>query len=154
MASGGYRRPSSPAPVSGPGAMSQRTDGGPAQPVRAMTGGDYGDSQELATLQGSAPMAAAAMPQTQGQRATAPQPGAALPTPMGAPTERPDEPVTSGNPLGPGSSTPPTGPASIKELSSKDGEALKPYLPALIDAANAPNVPGSFVKFVQYLRSM
>lgn len=29
---GGYRRPTNPAPVSGPGELSQRTDGGPPMP--------------------------------------------------------------------------------------------------------------------------
>ena len=28
---GGYRKPENPAPVSGPGALSERTDGGPTQ---------------------------------------------------------------------------------------------------------------------------
>ena len=49
---GGYQRPSSPAPVSGPGSMSQRTDGGPSQPIRDMTGGDYGDATEMRDIQG------------------------------------------------------------------------------------------------------
>ncbi len=30
---GGYRKPNNPAPVSGPGSLSQRTDGGPTQPA-------------------------------------------------------------------------------------------------------------------------
>lgn len=99
---GGYRRPSSPAPISGPGALSQRTDGGPSQPARYMSGGDYGDGQELMGLQQSAPLAASSAPQTQGQRVSASPQGAALPTPFSAPTERPEELITEGNRLGPG----------------------------------------------------
>jgi hypothetical protein len=57
---GGPRTPSSPAPVSGPGALSKRTDGGPGakQPVRVPTGGAYGDATQLAQAQAGAPMAA------------------------------------------------------------------------------------------------
>lgn len=87
---GGYRKPGNPAPVSGPGSMSKRTDGGPidGQPVREVGGFEYGGRQEFAELQGSAPMAQAeALP----------------PTPIFAPTQRPDEPITSGVPVGPGS---------------------------------------------------
>ena len=61
MASGGYRQPSSPAPVSGPGALSKRTDGpqgGGSQPVRVPTGGTYGQGQQLQQLQQGAPLAA------------------------------------------------------------------------------------------------
>jgi len=54
---GGYRQPSNPAPVSGPGALSQRTDG---QGARYMSGGQYGEGQELMELQTSAPMSKAA----------------------------------------------------------------------------------------------
>ncbi len=38
---GGYRAPSSPAPVSGPGALSQRTDGGPTQGAKYVSGLPY-----------------------------------------------------------------------------------------------------------------
>lgn len=151
---GGYRTPSNPAPASGPGAMSQRTDGGPAQPVRAMTGGDYGDSQDMATLQSSAPMVATAMPQTQGQRASASSPGVALPTGMGAPTERPDEPVTAGSPLGAGPGPGVLTDNTLQGQSSREGEMFKKYLPALQQVANRPGAAPSFVRFVRHLRDM
>jgi hypothetical protein len=106
---GGYRRPSQPAPVSGPGALSQRTDG---QGARYMAGGEYGEGQEMMDLQTSAPMSKTdTMPARRG--------GAARPmpmmdeseqvTPLFAPTERPGEPITAGAPFGPGAgpSTPP-----------------------------------------------
>lgn len=152
---GGSRRPSNPAPVSGPGAMSQRTDGGPSQPARYMAGGDYGDGQELMNLQQSAPMAATRAPQTQGQWATS-QPGAAAPTPLFAPTERPAEPVTEGSEVGPGAgpSVLSGGVGTAQDASSKDAQALKSYMPALIRMANTPGTPTSFVRFVSYLRSL
>lgn len=96
---GGYRRPAKPAPVSGPGALSRRTDGGPSQGARYMRGGPYGEGQELMGLQQAAPMAAASQ---------APTPMAATPRELPpivgltAPTQRPDEPPEVGMPFGPG----------------------------------------------------
>ena len=43
---GGYRKPENPAPSSGPGALSQRTDGGPAQGAKYIPGLPYGQGQE------------------------------------------------------------------------------------------------------------
>ena len=98
---GGYRRPSNPAPVSGPGALSQRTDG---QGAKYMAGGQYGEGQEMMDLQTSAPMSKA----PEQQRMRQPRSGRQVveegmrPTPLFAPTERPDEPITAGAPFGPG----------------------------------------------------
>ena len=101
-----------PAMISGPGAMSQRTDGGPAskQAQRYISNmPNYGDGQELADLQASAPMAAT--PSAKGPSATAVNQAASAPmqnapaqtlTPLNAPTQRPNEPVTTGLSSGPG----------------------------------------------------
>lgn len=86
---GGYRKPNNPAPVSGPGALSRRTDGGPSQPVADVGGFEYGGRQDFVDIQGGAPMAA-----TDNSAAPAP--------PLFSPTQRPDEPVTAGVPAGPG----------------------------------------------------
>jgi len=99
---GGPRTPRNPAPVSGPGSLSRRTDGGPAQKLRPITGLPYGQNQELNAEQAAAPLA-----QTPGPGAAAPSPGSGPampppPTPFAAPTERPNEPVTAGAALGPG----------------------------------------------------
>lgn len=88
---GGYRRPEKPAPVSGPGKFSRRTDGGPAdekhQAPRWTGGAEYGEGTELMEIQGAAPMAG----------------GPAAPSlDFGAPTARPDEPITHGAPFGAG----------------------------------------------------
>ncbi len=84
---GGYQPPRNPAPVSGPGAMSKRTDGGPGskQAMRHVPTSDYGGSAEMDRVQQGAPMR-----------------GEAQVIPMDAPTMRPDEPVTAGAPFGPG----------------------------------------------------
>lgn len=97
---GGYRRPANPAPVSGPGALSRRTDGGPTtQGARYMRGGSYGEGQEMMGLQQGAPMAAQPKP-----IAPLPPARAALPpiVPLTAPTQRPDEPPEFGMSFGPG----------------------------------------------------
>ena len=94
MARGGYRRPNSPAPVSGPGALSRRTDGGPVQGAKEMSGGQYGERQEMQALQTAAPMA--------GNRT--PTRASMMPkiTPLTAPTQRPDEAPEVGMPFGEG----------------------------------------------------
>ena len=100
---GGKRTPRNPAPVSGPGQMSRRTDGGPQQVQAEMTGMPYGENAEFNTLQSSAPMSASpAMRPSRGGRASAPVRSTSAPTPLFAPTQRPDEPITAGAPFGPG----------------------------------------------------
>jgi len=80
---GGYRKPENPAPVSGPGALSQRTDGNPTQGAKYMPGMPYGENTY--DQQTAAPMAGKAeVPQME------------MPTPLMAPTSRPNEPITSG----------------------------------------------------------
>lgn len=91
MAKGGYRKPANPAPVSGPGRLSRRTDGGPAskQPIRPMpANGQYGARAASVAQQSAAPMAA-----------TPPQ--QKLPGLFDA-TQRPNEPVTAGSVMGAG----------------------------------------------------
>lgn len=149
MARGGYQKPSRPAPVSGPGAMSRRTDG---QTPRSPGGMPYGENSDFLDLQSSAPMAESRAPQTQGQRATT-QPGASLPTPFTAPTERPDEPLTEGNPLGPGAGPGVLTNPSFEAVTSRDMQNLKQYLPDLEVALTFRNAPDSFRSLVNYLRN-
>jgi len=109
---GGYQRPTSPAPVSGPGSLSQRTDGGPAhsQAAKYISGLPYGQGQEMMNTQSSAPMEASTptpnpVPASTIASAQQPQMQSAEPmpvVPLGAPSQRPNEPVTSGANLGPG----------------------------------------------------
>lgn len=97
---GGYRKPGRPAPVSGPGALSQRTDGGPTQGARYMRGGPYGEGQEMMGLQQAAPMAA--QPKASTPRALPPQMGMPPIVELTAPTQRPDESPEVGMPFGAG----------------------------------------------------
>lgn len=104
---GGMRRPTNPAPVSGPGQLSQRTDGGPQQVQADVSGMPYGENQELEQMQSAAPMSAS--PTARSPRARQRQAGKAGKaaggmgaSPLMAPTQRPDEPVTAGAPVGPG----------------------------------------------------
>lgn len=94
---GGYQAPANPAPVSGPGQLSQRTDGGPGQPVRSLPDAGYGESKAFVDQQQGAPLAQA--------------PGLPTVVPLDAPTGRPGEPVTAGAPLGPGPGSEVLGPA-------------------------------------------
>lgn len=87
---GGYRAPSNPAPVSGPGALSQRTDGGATQGAKYISGLPYGQGQETYSNQVAAPMAGNTMQQME------------MPTELMAPTTRPNEPVENGIDIGPG----------------------------------------------------
>ena len=87
-----------PAMTSGPGAMSRRTDGGPAskQAVRYVSGmPNYGDGQELADLQASAPMSKTDMPAVTSPTGELTPRGQRV-IPIDAPSENPGEPVTNG----------------------------------------------------------
>ena len=105
---GGKRTPRNPAPVSGPGKLSRRTDGGPAQVNAQMTGMGYGENKDFMQIQEGASMAATAQPK---RTAKAPQGAPAGPmgamggggaTPLFSNTQRPNEPVTAGTNFGPG----------------------------------------------------
>ncbi|HEY7821626.1 MAG TPA: hypothetical protein VIG24_02270, partial [Acidimicrobiia bacterium] len=107
---GGYRQPSSPAAVSGPGSLSARTDGGPGD-SRMGQGLPYGQNQQVNQLQGAAPM------QSQGGN------GGGQPQPQGgnrqsafAGTDRMDEPMTAGIDMGPGD----PGPDDLPPMDDRD----------------------------------
>ncbi len=86
---GGYQRPANPAPVSGPGALARRTDGGNGeQTVAALPDAQYGDAKAFAQSQQDAPLSASAS-----------RPPV---TPFGAASTKPGEPVTSGVDIGAG----------------------------------------------------
>lgn len=102
MPSGGYRKPSNPAPVSGPGALSKRTDGGPldgqtpnTQAPKYMPGLGYGKGGENMANEQAAPLAGNPTPDVQ---APVMQPA----VPLSQPTMRPTEPITTGVDFGPG----------------------------------------------------
>lgn len=151
MAQGGYRQPNNPAPVSGPGALSRRTDGGGPgnqQPVRVPTGGSYGEATQLQKLQQSAPLAA-----SPGGETALPLEGLQLPelTPFGAPTEQPDTPVTAGAALGPGA-----GPEALNLTPQQDDDMqrLLQYLPVFEHMAEQPGSSKSARNLVRHLKGM
>ncbi len=82
---GGYRQPMNPAPISGPGSLSKRTDGGAVegmtQPAQSYTGGSYGNNKEMADRQSAAPLAGNPIPPMVG---------------LDAPTQFPDELLSAG----------------------------------------------------------
>jgi hypothetical protein len=98
---GGYQAPSNPAPVSGPGALSNRTDGGPTQPAQYMPGLGYGEGGQNYQNQVSAPLAGNPMSSMSGQDMSG-EPMAVKPIGLDAPTQFPDEPGTAGIDRGPG----------------------------------------------------
>ena len=109
---GGYQPPANPAPVSGPGALSQRTDGGtPTQGAAQLPNARYGEQRDFQAQQRGAPMAG----------------GGGDLTPLDAPTARPGEPVTAGNPMGPGATSLPSESAATQD----DLLRAKEILPAL-----------------------
>ena len=122
MPSGGDHPPVNPASVSGPGALSQRTD----QPKMALTDAKYGEQRDFQSIQGGAPM---------GQPAGPPAgPGGApaeMPVGFGAPTANPNEPVTAGAAVGAGADQ-----SALNLPKGDTPEELRrrygPILPALI----------------------
>lgn len=157
MARGGYRKPTNPAPVSGPGALSQRTDGGPGdkQAARYISGLPYGEGQQMMNTQQSAPMAAAPGIESSGM---AMSPGLAAPSqpivPLTAFSSRPNEPITAGIDLGPGPDS-----SSLRNQSSEDMIAddnyraqIASYLPALLRVAASPNTSPTTRAIIRKLR--
>lgn len=88
---GGYRQPNNPAPFSGPGALSQRTDGGAtegmSQPQQQYTGMAYGENKNINDQQSQAPLAGNPIGKI---------------TPLSAPTLTPHIPLSHGVDSGPG----------------------------------------------------
>lgn len=146
---GGARTPRNPAPVSGPGQLSRRTDGGPQQTTVPMTGMAYGENADFNDMQSAAPMAAAPSVSNTRTRNTSPTGQRAAATPLFSPSQRPDEPVTAGAPFGPGAG--PTMPEAQPQ--DADMQMLKQYLPDLEIAAGLQGAPKTFRMLVSYLRN-
>ena len=129
--SGGLHPPTNPAQVSGPGSLSQRTDG--ANQAQ-LSDAKYGEQKSFQSIQGGAPLNGP----MGAQPGAAPQAAAPveMPTGFGAPTQNPNEPVTAGAAAGPGA-----GPDALNlpkgdtpaEIRAKYG----PILPALIAEAQS-----------------
>lgn len=134
---GGSRTPANPAPVSGPGALSRRTDGGAtSQPVMVAPGGEYGSRQEMESIQSGANMAQA--------------PATPRPPALTDPTAYPDEPITAGAALGPG-----MGPqaAGIKSDYDITNDKLRPLVHSLEIIANLPQSNPETRAYVRALKA-
>jgi hypothetical protein len=151
---GGYRKPENPAPVSGPGKMSRRTDGGPTdmkQNQVEVTGMGYGENKELNEVQSMAPLAAASATPT-APAAPIQMPSAELPTPLSAPTQRPQEPVTTGLPFGAGAGTEMLS-FPQKTMDENDRQRALAVLNILNQSANSPYVTEGTLSLIAALRS-
>jgi hypothetical protein len=143
MARGGYQKPSQPAPVSGPGAMSARTDKG--QPVRAIPDAEYGEQAEYQSLQQAAPLA-----QSQDQIQVPVSAGLPQLVPMDAPSQRPGEPVTAGSNAGPG---PDMNALGLPDPRKQDLTSMAPLMASIELMANGPTSGPEFRQFARKLRA-
>jgi hypothetical protein len=146
---GGPRTPAHPAAVSGPGALSQRTDGRPG--TMPLPDAKYGEAANFAQIQAGASMA------TPNPQMAMPSPGAAstapMPTPMGDPTAQPSTPVTAGAAVGPGVGAEALG---LPNTSNEVADLTRRYgdiLPLLIRKADDPRSSQQFKDQVRYLIS-
>src|SRR4249919_3859914 len=145
---GGYRRPSNPAPVSGPGALSKRTDG--RQPVSDLPNAKYGENAAYREAQQGAPMSQTPGQATPGGMGMMPDLSGIVP--LGAPTQRPNEPLTAGLPGGPGAG--PSAPAiPAPQMSAAQRQRLQSYLPVLTVLASMPDADPATKQYVRSLRA-
>jgi hypothetical protein len=147
---GGYRRPAKPAPASGPGKLSRRTDGGPAkQPLRALPDAAYGEQATFRGDQQGAPMAKA---QASPQGPPQPQADLSRVVPFGADSQRGEEPVTAGADAGPG-----PGPEALgygPNANDPGVQYIRGLLPMYELAAALPNSTVGFRQMVRRLRGL
>lgn len=154
---GGYQAPRNPSPVAMPGALSQRTDGGPAQKPRYVSGMPYGEGKELMEMQTSAPMEAAPnVPSAGGARAGVNQAVEQQPVvPLNAPSMLSDIPVTDGAALGPGAGPESLGLDAQNEVQNKAfANQIAMYMPVLMQVASNPNISPETRDVIRRLRNM
>jgi len=127
---GGYQPPSNPAPVSGPGALSQRTD---VQAPMTMPDAQYGEAAEFDAIQGAAPMMGSKPP----------------PTGLLEP-DTSDMPLTAGISSGPG-----PGPEALGKSQQGLAEVkqIATYLPMMERMAGRVDAPRSFRALVQFIKA-
>lgn len=148
--SGGYRptAPQNNTGVSATGGAGSK-DG---QPNRYISGGKYGEGKALMEQQQGAKMSAGPAPTSAPSNMATPE-GRTLGTLMD-PTNNPSEPITAGVDFGPG----PGSDALPKNIDAntrpdENKQIIQKYLPSLLQAANLPDTPDSYKRFVNYLLS-
>lgn len=146
--------PQNPAGVSGPGPLSKRTDGGPAQALRDLPDAKYGENSQFQALQQGAPLSASG-PSSAGpgldMGSLPPNPAAGQVTPFSADSARPNEPVTSGAALGPGPGLTALG-GSPAQVGMQDMGKIGQSLPFFEMMANMPDAEPSTRLLVNLLR--
>lgn len=140
---GGYRAPANPAPVSGPGQHSARTDGGPAK--MDLPNAKYGEAQAFRDAQQGESFGNPAGSAASGT------PGIPMPTPLGAPSAMPDQPVTSGADAGAGPDSGALGLPGQSTFTEDIRKRLGPLLPWLIRKADDPHSSQEFRDQVRFL---
>lgn len=153
MASGGPRKPASPAPVSGPGRLSRRTDGGPGQVQRDLPNAAYGEQAAFQAAQSGAALSLAegALRPTSGGGGAM---GTPVPiTPFNAPTAYPGQPISAGAPFGAGVGPEALGLPNEKDLQNQDRQNLVEYLPVLEFIANLPTAMPSLRAQVRKIKA-
>jgi hypothetical protein len=142
---GGYRKPGKPAPVSGPGALSRRTDG------RVAEGFAYGMNKQINEQAASAPMAKA--PQPRPASASSMMSASPLPPLTSITAESdPNDPITNGVPIGPGANSIPG--LSSGPVEDPDINMIRDYYPMLEFWASQPGTSQATKDYVQYLRTI
>lgn len=144
---GGYRAPSTPAAVSGPGKYSRRTDGGP---VMDLPNARYGEAADFQEIQSGAQLGG-----SPGGASAPPAQPVPMPVGLGEPSQYPDQPVTAGASAGPGA-----GPESLglPPLSSDERADLirryGKYVPLLVRRMEDPTSSQDYRDKVRYLLSV
>lgn len=143
---GGYRAPAHPAPVSGPGAMSQRTDG--RQAIRDLPDAKYGENAAFRAAEGAAPMSGGGpMAQAAGPNLSPDLSGIVG---LADSSQRPDESIMAGMPMGAGAGS--TGSVSSGGLTPEQADRLRSYLPVLVLLASQDDTDPATKSFVRRLR--
>jgi hypothetical protein len=127
---GGYRKPGTPAPVSGPGALSRRTDG------RVAEGYAYGMNKQINEQAAAAPLAKVAKAVTRPMNVAPSQPPI---TTLTEPTMNPDEPITSGINMGAGPGAEALMLPSNADNNAQFNQSISSYYPVLSYIASRPN---------------
>ena len=152
--------PQNPAGSSGPGPLSKRTDGGPAQALKDLPDARYGENSQFQSLQQGASLSASPSPTGQAQpvpggspQELPPNPAASQVTPLSAPSARPGEPVTSGAAMGAGPGTEALGnqPAQVGQQDMGKFSQSLPYFEML---ANMPDANPSTRLLVNIVKGM
>lgn len=139
---GGARTPANPAPVSGPGAMSRRTDG--AQPTMELPDARYGEAATFRQDQQGAPMAQTGnMPANQQAPSWQGSMDISGLTGLGEPTQMPDQSVMTMAPQ----------PREGSTLDDKTRARLAAALPVLLQIASQPDADPNTRAYVTNLRA-